>query len=78
VAGTGIRDWVIHAALSRIAALYRIEAEIRGATPEHRRAVRQADTRPLLADLRAWFEMQIATLPGRSPTAGAIRYALSH
>jgi transposase len=47
-------------------------------SPEHRRAVRQADSRPLLADLRVWFEMRLATLPGRSPTASSIRYALSH
>jgi transposase len=65
-------------ALSRIAALYRIETGIRGMSPEHRRAVRQADSRPLLADLRVWFEMRLATLPGRSPTASSIRYALSH
>ncbi len=31
-----------------------------------------------MADLRTWFEAQIATLPGRGPTAGAIRYALNH
>jgi hypothetical protein len=65
-------------ALSRIAALYRIETEIRGTSPEHRCAVRQADSRPLLGDLRAWFEAQMNMLPGRSPTARAIRYALSH
>ncbi len=65
-------------ALSRIAALYRIETEIRGTSPEHRHAVRQADSAPLVTDLRAWFETQIARLPGRSPTAEAIRYALNH
>jgi transposase len=65
-------------ALSRIAALYRIETWIRGTSPEHRRAVRQADSAPLVTDLRVWFETQIARLPGRSPTAEAIRYALNH
>jgi len=65
-------------ALARIAALYRIEAEVRGKTAADRLAVRQAKSRPLVADLRAWFEAQVATLPGRGPTAGAIRYALNH
>lgn len=65
-------------ALARIAALYRIEAEVRGKTAADRLAARQAKSRPLVADLRAWFEAQVATLPGRGPTAGAIRYALNH
>ncbi len=65
-------------ALSRIAALYRIEAAIPGRSAEQRRAARQAESRPLVLDLRAWFEMQIAKLPARSPTAAAIRYALNH
>ena len=65
-------------ALERIAALYRIEAEIRGQAPAQRRAVRQAQSRPLVLELRAWFERQLAKLPGRGPTAGAIRYALNH
>ena len=65
-------------ALARIATLYRIEAEVRGKTAADRLAARQAKSRPLVADLRAWFEAQVATLPGRGPTAGAIRYALNH
>ena len=32
----------------------------------------------LVAELRIWFEAQIAKLPARSPTAEAIRYALNH
>jgi transposase len=65
-------------ALSRIAALYRIEAAIRASNAEQRRAARQAESRPLVLDLRAWFETQITKLPARSPTAEAIRYALNH
>jgi transposase len=64
--------------LRRIAALYAIEAEARGQPPELRRAVRQAKTRPLVEDLFAWLEAQLARLPGGSPTAKAIRYALNH
>ncbi len=65
-------------ALVRIAALYRIEAEIRGRDAEHRQSVRQARSRTLMAELRVWFEAQLARLPARGPTAGAIRYALNH
>ena len=65
-------------ALSRIASLYRIETEVRGKSAEHRLAARQADSRPLVIDLHTWFEAQLAKLPGRSPTAKAIRYALNH
>jgi transposase len=65
-------------ALERIAALYRIEAEVRGQAPAQRLAARRERGRPLVTDLRAWFERQLAKLPGRGPTAGAIRYALNH
>jgi transposase len=65
-------------ALRRIAALYAVEAEVRGKAPDPRRAVRQAKSRPLVEALFAWFEAQLARLPGASPTAEAIRYALNH
>jgi hypothetical protein len=55
--------------LSRIAALYQIEAEIRGMDAGYRLAVRQANSRPLVEDLRTWFEWQLPRLPGRGPTA---------
>ena len=65
-------------ALARIAALYRIEAGIRGKDAGHRLAVCQAESQRLVADLRAWLEVQLARLPARGPTAEAIRYALNH
>ena len=65
-------------ALARIAALYRIEADIRGQQAAARRDARQARSRPLVAELHAWFTAQMAKLPARSPTAEAIRYALNH
>jgi transposase len=65
-------------ALKRIAALYEIEARIRGNDAAERLSVRRAESKPLVADLRVWFEAQIAKLPARGPTAEAIRYALNH
>ena len=65
-------------ALRRIAALYAIEETVRGKPPEQRRAIRQARSAPLVADLFAWLEQQLGRVPGGSTAAGAIRYALNH
>jgi transposase len=64
-------------AIERIAALYAIEAEIRGSTPEIRMTIRQARARPLLDCLHSWLEATLAKLSRKSDTAAAIRYALS-
>jgi hypothetical protein len=55
-----------------------IEAGIRGHSAADRLAVRQVESRPLVTELRVWFEAQIAKLPACGPTAEAIRYALNH
>jgi len=65
-------------ALRRIAALFGIERTIRGQAPEQRRAVRLAQTTPLIDDLRAWLEAMLAKVSGGSRIARAIRYALKH
>ena len=65
-------------ALERIAALYRIETDIRGGSAAARQAAREARSRPLLSELRTWFEARVAKLFARGPTAGAIGYALHH
>lgn len=63
-------------ALQRIATLYRIESTIRGHAPEQRRTMRHDQSKPVVGDLRAWLDNQLAKLPRRSRTAEAIRYAL--
>jgi transposase len=63
-------------ALERIAALYRIEAGIRGLAPEQRRTLCHDQSRPIVDQLRAWLDTTLARLPCRSRTAEAIRYAL--
>jgi transposase len=65
-------------ALQRIAALYEIEARVRGKSAADRLVVRHIESRPLVTELRVWFEAQLAKLPARGPTAEAIRYALNH
>ena len=65
-------------ALARIGKLYEIEAEIRGHAAEHRRAVRQERSRPVVEALHAWLQEQLPRLSGSSPLAAAMRYALRH
>ncbi|WP_419898622.1 IS66 family transposase [Roseomonas sp. USHLN139] len=63
--------------LRRIAALYAIEAEIRGQSPPQRLTAHASRSAALVNDLFARFAQQLARLPGRSPTADAVHYALS-
>lgn len=65
-------------ALARIAALYAIEAEIRGQSAATRQAVRQEKSRPLLAAMHAWLTAQLNRLAKGSSLAKAIRYTLHH
>jgi hypothetical protein len=64
-------------ALRRIGTLYTVEAQIRGKPPHERRAVRQQQARPLLADLHTWLMQQLAALSRKSDTAAAILYTLN-
>ena len=63
--------------LARIAALYRIEADIRGRSAEERRAVRQARSRPIIDALDPWLREKLALVSQKSKIADAIRYALT-
>jgi transposase len=63
-------------ALRRIGALYEIESEIRGRTPDERREVRQARALPLLDSMHEWLESVRAKLSQKSAVAAACSYAL--
>lgn len=63
-------------ALERIGALYAIEKEIRGRSPEQRREVRNQQARPLLESLKQWLDATLGKLSRKSDTALAVRYAL--
>jgi len=64
--------------LQRIAALYAIEEKIRGRSAAARRDIRQAESKPLVAALRSWFEVQLGRVSGKSLIAAAFRYGLNH
>jgi transposase len=64
-------------ALTRIAALYRIEGEIRGRSAEERLAVRQQRSRPLVEALQPWLREKLLLISQKTKLADAIRYALA-
>ena len=61
-------------ALSQIQALYRIERELKDASPEERHAERQARSKPLLEKFRSWLDASIDSAPPQSLTGKALHY----
>ena len=64
--------------LTRVAALYPFEAEIRGRPAEHRQRIRHERSRPIVEALPAWLRDHVERVSGSSDLAKAIRYALRH
>ena len=62
--------------LGHIAALYKIETEIRSKDPATRAAVRQKLSQPIIAALRPWLEARLAELSTSSDLTKAIKYGL--
>jgi hypothetical protein len=56
-------------ALVRIAALYAVESDIRGASADERRRVQQL-AKPIIDTLRPWLEGKLAVVSGKSTIAG--------
>ena len=63
-------------AVQRIDALFAIEREINGKTPDERRTVRHGRSKPLIDALEAWLREQRAKLSSKAPVAQAIDYSL--
>ena len=61
----------------RIAALYAVEKEARGSSPEERVRLRQLKAKPVLDDFEQWLGAQLTLISGKTPLAEAIRYALT-
>ena len=64
-------------ALERIAEPDAVEAQITGKPPDLRRRMCQAEARPRLERMHAWFTASLRRISGRGDIAGAIRYALA-
>jgi transposase len=63
--------------IRRIAQLYAVEKEARGAPPDRRVEIRQAKAAPIFDGLESWMHEQLPTISGKSPLAMAIRYGLT-
>lgn len=64
--------------LKQIAALYRIEAEIRGQSPAERLAVRQARSAPIVKTFGFWLEQQRARVSPKSRIGEKLAYIANH
>jgi transposase len=64
------------AAVERIDALFAIEREINGMTPQERQRIRNERSRPLSVELEAFMREQRAKLSAKNETAKAIHYSL--
>jgi transposase len=60
--------------LKQIAALYRIEKDIRGQSPEARLAARQARSKPIIDAFETWLTVHRARLSAKSPLGEALKY----
>ena len=68
---------IVDEALLRIAALYKIEDSIRGSDPDHRRAVRQDLSLPLVDAFFTWLAAQAKRLSRKSDLGKALAYMLT-
>jgi transposase len=64
--------------LKRVAALYAIEADIRGQTAEQRKWARGERSRPIVEALHDWLQAQLPRVSGATDLAKAMRYTLRH
>ena len=69
-------DQIALEGLHKIATLFAVEraSTLAGDNADERRARRQAHTRPILDDLRAWLDDKRATVPPKTPLGRALGY----
>ncbi len=67
-----------HEALDWIGQLYKIERSISDEPPDKKQHAREHQALPVLEQFRTWLEGTLRALLPRSPTAGAIGYALKN
>ena len=60
--------------LKQIAALYRIEGQVRGQSADERLAVRQKKSMPKVAIFKIWLEHARTQVSAKSPTGQALKY----
>jgi transposase len=64
--------------LKQIAALYKIEDEIRGLPPEDRLAARRERSSPLVTAFKTWITQTCARISVKSPLGEALKYIARH
>jgi transposase len=62
--------------VERMAALWRVEEEVRGSRPELRQAARRATSAAIVAELFDRWETELKRIPRKSKLADAIRYGI--
>lgn len=68
---------IVRQALDKIGAVFAVEREINGRSAAIRLAVRQAQSVPLLADLKDYLETSLGRISRKGDLAKAIRYSLN-
>lgn len=63
--------------VTRMAALWAVEENVRGQKPDARRAARQEQSAAIVAELWPFWEKELGRISGKSKLAEAIRYARS-
>lgn len=63
--------------VERMADLWKLEADVRGQSPEARAVARQAVSAPIVAELFALWEQTLPRISGKSKLAEALRYAMT-
>lgn len=64
--------------LAKIQALYRIEKQIRGQTPDERHAMRQEKSKSIIEALEVWLTESRARISAKSPTGEALKYIVKY